>query len=92
MTDANDNAPVFLKDFYLGSIKEDVKAGVSVTKVEARDDDTAAVQGPIRYSLSKEVQGIFVIDPVTGVISTGKYPSLWFFLSSAIPKRKRSFL
>ena len=63
---------MFQRKFYTGSIKEGAKAGVVVTTVKAIDNDTPAVQKPIKYSLGKDAMGMFVIDPVTGVISTGK--------------------
>lgn len=79
--DANDNAPVFLKDYYTGSVSEDAKAGVVVTTVKAEDKDSAAVQGPIKYSLGPDADGMFVINPDTGVITTGQFQHLPFYLN-----------
>ena len=71
-----------MKDFYTGSIKEDAKAGAVVTTVKAEDKDSAAVQGPIKYSLGADADGMFVINADTGVITAGNYALFIFIYSS----------
>ncbi|XP_033222286.1 protocadherin-like wing polarity protein stan isoform X3 [Belonocnema kinseyi] len=71
ITDVNDNAPTFELPQYQGSVVEDVLVGTSVLKVTAEDADIG-LNGKVRYSLEDNVDGAFVIDPVTGVIRTAK--------------------
>ncbi|XP_051163355.1 protocadherin-like wing polarity protein stan isoform X2 [Leptopilina boulardi] len=71
ITDVNDNAPSFESSQYHGSVIEDVLVGTSVLKVTAIDNDIG-LNGKVRYSLEDNLDGAFVIDPVTGVIRTAK--------------------
>ncbi|XP_065199574.1 protocadherin-like wing polarity protein stan [Planococcus citri] len=68
VSDINDNAPVFLKSSYTGSVSEDSLVGTSVLQVAANDIDTG-LNSRIRYALKEDV-GAFVIDPTSGVIRT----------------------
>lgn len=68
VSDINDNAPVFLKSSYSGSVSEDSLVGTSVLQVAANDVDTG-LNARIRFALKEEV-GAFVIDPTSGVIRT----------------------
>ncbi|KAK7789529.1 hypothetical protein R5R35_000833 [Gryllus longicercus] len=73
VTDVNDNAPVFKKTSYIGSVPEDALVGTSVVQVSATDADMG-LNGRIRYALNAEgtADGSFVIDPTSGVIRTAK--------------------
>ena len=69
----NDNAPVFQRFVYQGTVPENVM-DVSVTSVMATDADTSVgpfgEQGTVRYQiLSGNEEGTFRIDPATGEIS-----------------------
>lgn len=70
VTDVNDNAPVFLKPAYVGSVPEDAVVGTSVLQISATDADID-LNGRVRYTLSEGVEA-FVIDPLSGVIRTAK--------------------
>ncbi|XP_061691626.1 LOW QUALITY PROTEIN: uncharacterized protein LOC133509016 [Syngnathoides biaculeatus] len=69
--DVNDNSPVFDKEVYSVSLKENVPAGTVVIRVNATDLDQGA-NGEVVYSLGKEVDSkvrhLFSIDPKTGEI------------------------
>ncbi|XP_069122161.1 protein dachsous-like [Argopecten irradians] len=64
--DTNDNPPVFTKDFYEYSIKEDTHHGTEVGKVKATDLDIGQ-NAEIRYSV---YSSYFSIDEITGMITT----------------------
>ncbi|NWV25460.1 PCDBF protein, partial [Origma solitaria] len=72
--DANDNAPIFTQEVYLGQILENMPEGSVVLAVQATDRD-AGVNGDISYQLSQAVgqsDSAFVIDPTTGEIKLTK--------------------
>ncbi|XP_039934593.1 protocadherin beta-15-like isoform X2 [Hirundo rustica] len=72
--DANDNAPVFTQEEYIGQILENMPEGSVVLTVLATDQD-AGVNGDISYQLSQGVgqsDSAFVIDPITGEIKLTK--------------------
>ncbi|NXW79622.1 PCDBD protein, partial [Hirundo rustica] len=72
--DANDNAPVFTKERYVGKVLENMPEGSVVLTVLATDQD-AGVNGDISYQLSQAVgqsDSAFVIDPKTGEIKLTK--------------------
>ncbi|XP_066994105.2 protocadherin-like wing polarity protein stan [Anabrus simplex] len=73
VTDVNDNAPVFKKTSYIGSVPEDALVGTSVVQISATDADIG-LNGRIRYALGQEsaADGSFVVDPMSGVIRTAK--------------------
>ncbi|XP_014166941.1 protocadherin beta-15-like, partial [Geospiza fortis] len=72
--DANDNAPQFMQERYIGKVLENMPVGSVVLTVLASDPD-AGVNGDISYQLSQAVgqsDSAFVIDPITGEIKLTK--------------------
>ncbi|XP_067454604.1 protocadherin alpha-3-like [Thunnus thynnus] len=69
--DINDNSPVFTKEFYSATLKENVPVGTVVIQVNATDLDQGA-NGEVIYSFGNEVDSklmdLFSIDPNTGEI------------------------
>ncbi|XP_072791565.1 protocadherin beta-15-like [Taeniopygia guttata] len=71
---ANDNAPIFTQERYIGKVLENTPEGSVVLSVQATDQD-AGVNGDISYQLSQAVgqsDSGFVIDPITGEIKITK--------------------
>ena len=67
--DANDNLPVFEKEFYETTVKENIRSGEDIIQVQASDDDINE-NGKIVYSLRHTVTSyIFRMDKETGVLS-----------------------
>ena len=77
ITDVNDNTPVFqdlLVDhgYYEGSIMENTESNVVVCNVvSATDQDGAAINHQVTYSLQNTFNNRFKINPSSGVIRTG---------------------
>ncbi|XP_045347288.1 protocadherin gamma-B2 isoform X3 [Leopardus geoffroyi] len=72
VTDANDNAPVFIQDVYKVSLQEGVPLGFSVLQVTATDQDEG-VNAEITYSfhhVDELVEKFFNLDKRTGEITT----------------------
>ncbi|XP_058705180.1 protocadherin beta-15-like [Poecile atricapillus] len=72
--DANDNAPIFTHEEYIGEVLENMPEGSVVLTVLATDQD-AGVYGKISYQLSDtadQIDAAFVIDPITGEIKITK--------------------
>ena len=74
VTDANDNEPVFTRQYYIGSIREDKLAGYSILQVSANDSDAMhSNESMIRYSIEIDAANpstsIFIIDATTGEVS-----------------------
>ncbi|XP_073815991.1 cadherin 88C [Musca autumnalis] len=67
--DINDNAPIFLKNFYSKSIPEDMPGGSSVLQVAAIDRDGSSPNNAIVYRIQSGAQDKFVINSETGIIS-----------------------
>ncbi|XP_034297968.1 cadherin EGF LAG seven-pass G-type receptor 1 isoform X2 [Pantherophis guttatus] len=69
--DANDNAPRFLRDRYLGSVFEDVPLSTSVLQVSAVDRDSGP-NGRLVYTFQggDDGDGDFYIEATSGVIRT----------------------
>ncbi|XP_074530790.1 protocadherin alpha-3-like [Halichoeres trimaculatus] len=69
--DVNDNSPVFAKELYSATLKENVPIGTVVIQVNATDLDQGA-NGEIIYSFGKEVDSklmdLFSVDANTGEI------------------------
>ncbi|XP_027133924.1 protocadherin alpha-8 isoform X24 [Larimichthys crocea] len=69
--DVNDNSPVFTKELYSATLKENVPVGTVVIQVNATDFDQGA-NGEIMYSFGNEVDpklmDVFSIDADTGEI------------------------
>ena len=64
----NDHSPVFIRDVYSGSVLENTTGTQVIVTVSATDNDKYGSTN-ITYMLSPDVVD-FVIDPVTGVITT----------------------
>uniref|UniRef100_A0A672QNN4 Protocadherin-16 n=1 Tax=Sinocyclocheilus grahami TaxID=75366 RepID=A0A672QNN4_SINGR len=72
VTDVNDNPPLFDQQAYKQTIPEVVYPGSFVLQVTARDKDQGP-NGDVRYSIlpdKKTHASWFIIDPVTGIITT----------------------
>ncbi|XP_071380387.1 LOW QUALITY PROTEIN: protocadherin alpha-3-like [Centroberyx affinis] len=69
--DVNDNSPVFTKELYSATLRENVPSGTIVIQVNATDLDQGA-NGEIMYSFGNEVDlklmDLFSVDPFTGEI------------------------
>ncbi|XP_050928277.1 protocadherin alpha-4 isoform X29 [Lates calcarifer] len=69
--DVNDNSPVYTKELYSATVKENVPVGTVIIQVNATDLDQGA-NGEIIYSFGNEVDpklmDLFGIDPNTGEI------------------------
>ncbi|MEE6478696.1 hypothetical protein FKM82_011962 [Ascaphus truei] len=71
VTDANDNAPVFEKDIYKSSLKENPQKSSLVMQITAHDIDEG-VNGEIMYSFSSvpdNARHIFSLNPHSGEIT-----------------------
>ena len=68
VSDINDNPPEFILDKYTATVTENNEKGVYILEVSARDDDSGQ-NGEVRYSLQAESAKLFVVDPLTGVIT-----------------------
>ena len=62
--DANDNDPVFTREFYEFSVEENLRRGSAVGAVSAKDLDLGA-NSTIRYSI-KSTNSSFQMNPITG--------------------------
>lgn len=69
--DVNDNAPVFTKSKYQTKIDEDGYIGQFVIQVQAVDPDEGD-NGNVSYSLAKNPDNKFQINPVSGVIKVAQ--------------------
>ncbi|KAI2798748.1 Cadherin EGF LAG seven-pass G-type receptor 2 [Blomia tropicalis] len=78
--DVNDNVPQFEQEFYSANVMEDAPIGTSVAHVRAHDRDLG-LNGQVRYEFDPTMfasidgtnpNGVFVIDPTSGVIRTNK--------------------
>lgn len=65
IVDENDNAPRFERKQYQANIAENNNVGISLLTVSAADDDIG-VNAEIRYTVSKEAEGIVSITEATG--------------------------
>ncbi|CAG5117379.1 unnamed protein product, partial [Candidula unifasciata] len=65
--DINDNAPVFTRSRYQANIREDNHVGQFVSQVQAIDPDEGD-NGNVTYSLSRNPDNKFQINPLSGVI------------------------
>ncbi|OQR73271.1 cadherin-23-like, partial [Tropilaelaps mercedesae] len=84
--DGNDNAPVFLQNFYSQSIPEDIREGSSVLRVEAIDADDSPAFSKIAYRIKAGAQDKFVIDAMSGIISVA--PGAYLDPDRTYPKSK----
>jgi protocadherin-16/23 len=67
--DDNDNDPEFLAESYTAEVYENIAVGTSVLRVQAMDRD-AGVNAEISYSINNAAQGQFILNNITGVLST----------------------
>ncbi|KQK74240.1 protocadherin beta-4-like protein [Amazona aestiva] len=72
--DANDNAPIFSQELYVGQVLEDAPEGSVVLRVVATDRD-AGVNGQLSYQFNQagdQSHSAFVIDSMSGEIKLAK--------------------
>ncbi|XP_061440503.1 protocadherin-23 isoform X2 [Rhineura floridana] len=69
--DENDNSPLFARNHYQTSVREDLEEGSAVLELFAADADEGP-NGEVTYSLTEDMLGAFTIDRITGVIFTTK--------------------
>jgi len=81
VTDVNDNDPVFQRELYSASLYEDVASGTSFLNIIAVDADEGS-NGVVTYSLGSGADGSFVVDSITGVVSTTGYLFNYLSISS----------
>ncbi|KAK3099773.1 hypothetical protein FSP39_009451 [Pinctada imbricata] len=68
--DENDEHPVFSRNVYIGSVRENLGVGQVVTQISATDNDTGH-NAIIRYFIMNGNDGRFAINDNTGVITSG---------------------
>uniref|UniRef100_W5U6J6 Protocadherin Fat 2 n=1 Tax=Ictalurus punctatus TaxID=7998 RepID=W5U6J6_ICTPU len=71
ISDENDNTPIFTSPSYQATVQENVPIGTSILRVSAIDVDRDN-NGFVTYAIANTVPLPFVIDPLTGVISTSE--------------------
>ncbi|XP_027875467.1 cadherin EGF LAG seven-pass G-type receptor 1 isoform X3 [Xiphophorus couchianus] len=71
--DANDNAPIFNKDIYKGSVLEDAPIQTSVLQIVASDRDSDS-NGRVSYTFQggEDGEGDFTIETYSGIIRTAR--------------------
>nr|XP_056711025.1 protocadherin-23 [Euleptes europaea] len=69
--DKNDNSPLFAKNHYQASVREDLGEGSAVLELHTVDGDEGP-NGEVRYSLVDDTLGAFTIDQITGIVTTTK--------------------
>ena len=70
IADENDNAPVFTRSSYSGTVAENTAEGASIAQVSANDADDG-VNGEIVYALVDDLSSRFKINATTGEVQTG---------------------
>ncbi|MEQ2188629.1 hypothetical protein GOODEAATRI_016967, partial [Goodea atripinnis] len=70
--DVNDNAPSFSTTHYLASVYESASPKALLTRLQASDPDEG-LNRTVVYSLVDSFDGIFSIDPVTGIVILEKF-------------------
>lgn len=71
VTDENDHAPSFTSPSYQATVQENAPIGTSILRVSAIDVDRDN-NGFVTYAIANTAPQPFVIDPLTGVISTSE--------------------
>uniref|UniRef100_A0A669E8W2 Cadherin EGF LAG seven-pass G-type receptor 1a n=1 Tax=Oreochromis niloticus TaxID=8128 RepID=A0A669E8W2_ORENI len=73
ISDANDNAPHFLRDIYQGSVLEDAPVYTSVLQISASDRDSAS-NGRVTYTFQggDDGDGDFHVEPHSGIVRTAR--------------------
>uniref|UniRef100_A0A3Q2DJZ9 Cadherin EGF LAG seven-pass G-type receptor 2 n=1 Tax=Cyprinodon variegatus TaxID=28743 RepID=A0A3Q2DJZ9_CYPVA len=71
VNDVNDNSPRFLRDYYAGSVMEDVPVFTSVVQVSAIDRDSG-LNGRVFYTFQggEDGDGDFIIESTSGIVRT----------------------
>uniref|UniRef100_A0A665TWY8 FAT atypical cadherin 3b n=1 Tax=Echeneis naucrates TaxID=173247 RepID=A0A665TWY8_ECHNA len=69
--DVNDNAPSFSSTHYLASVYENAAPKALLTRLQAIDPDEG-LNRTVVYSLMDSVNGIFSIDPISGMVTLEK--------------------
>ncbi|KFV82454.1 Protocadherin-23, partial [Struthio camelus australis] len=69
--DENDNSPLFAKNHYQVSVREDLEEGSAIVELFASDKDDG-LNGEVMYSLIDDTFGAFAIDSTTGSIVTSQ--------------------
>ncbi|XP_053703162.1 protocadherin Fat 3 isoform X3 [Synchiropus splendidus] len=67
LLDVNDNAPTFSSSLYMASVLENAAPNTLLTRLQATDPDEGLNRSVV-YSLLESVDGMFSIDPVSGVV------------------------
>ncbi|XP_061608209.1 protocadherin Fat 3 isoform X2 [Phyllopteryx taeniolatus] len=67
LLDVNDNAPSFASSRYVASVYENAAPNALLTRLQATDPDQG-LNRTIIYSLVDSANGVFSIDPVSGVV------------------------
>uniref|UniRef100_A0ACB8E7L0 Uncharacterized protein n=1 Tax=Sphaerodactylus townsendi TaxID=933632 RepID=A0ACB8E7L0_9SAUR len=67
--DENDNHPLFTRNHYQTSVREDLGEGSAVLQLHAVDGDEGP-NGEVRYSVMDDTLGVFTINRITGIITT----------------------
>uniref|UniRef100_A0A5S6QN81 Cadherin domain-containing protein n=1 Tax=Trichuris muris TaxID=70415 RepID=A0A5S6QN81_TRIMR len=65
VTDENDNKPKFSQPAYTAEVREDVRPGSTILRVEANDLDEGH-NGRVTYSIVNDTTGLFDVKPNTG--------------------------
>jgi hypothetical protein len=68
VVDDNDNDPIFQQVYYSASVPENSPVGTTVLTLLALDLDEG-LNGNVTYSLSNAADGVFDVDPQTGVVT-----------------------
>uniref|UniRef100_A0A3Q4I0J7 Cadherin EGF LAG seven-pass G-type receptor 1a n=1 Tax=Neolamprologus brichardi TaxID=32507 RepID=A0A3Q4I0J7_NEOBR len=73
ISDANDNAPHFLRDIYQGSVLEDAPVYTSVLQISASDRDSGS-NGRVTYTFQggDDGDGDFHVEPHSGIVRTAR--------------------
>uniref|UniRef100_A0A8C3SRF0 Cadherin domain-containing protein n=2 Tax=Chelydra serpentina TaxID=8475 RepID=A0A8C3SRF0_CHESE len=69
--DENDNSPIFAKNYYQTSVREDLEEGSVILELFASDEDDG-LNGEVMYSLIDDTLGAFTVNSTTGAIVTTK--------------------
>lgn len=69
--DENDNSPLFARNHYQTSVREDLGEGSAVLELHAVDGDEGP-NGEVRYSIIDDTLGAFTINWITGTVTTSK--------------------
>ncbi|XP_054845620.1 protocadherin-23 [Eublepharis macularius] len=69
--DENDNSPLFARDHYQTSVREDLGEGEAILELHAVDGDEGP-NGEVRYSLIDDTLGAFTINQITGTVTATK--------------------